>query len=643
MSAMSSCSFPEPPTRSTLEDARKQLEKQRSAVQQISAQIQAAEDDLDRIVKARRNAIQEMQKERSALEDRMSQTLAYLAHIRRLPHELLGHIFTFIFEDYPCCAWVLAAVCSLWRRQVLSMPRLWSKIKTTPTLHQRVICYINATAQIRLVTTQNSSPDTVRLWLERSGNKVPLDIEIFLHTPREASSHHHHRRSSTSTLSTVSAWDASWWENDLPGATPAPDTPAHGTGPGYLHIPPNGPPHFVPATALPPSPPLHHHVHGGATPIYHEVLHVPSWRQVSQTSRPSSGMHWGYITFYYLMQQMHRWERFVFRFDRQFASINALKTMMGDAPLLREFEVTGAEPALFNDWSWIPSARPTTSTNLPMLTSLTLQYVPFRWSSPIFRNLRSLCVRTLPGASFAVDRILYILSSNPNLESLSLHVSSANPAVLPTSQTAMEHLKTFSVGGHFLLAALVDCLALPVLGSLTIDIDARDPIEETLSQLLLRSNHPPVTWLSISYGLNTTTSGIYYHGGSAVTSWNFLNELDGLRTLQVGSAPFEPLVAILGTPEDDGQDQWYCPNLTSLLLKACRPSHTDGVAKLVQTVEARNPDPSNGAVPVTAGGVSPVKLRHLELHDCAALGLDVMKWLKSRIPEVRCTDPPYDP
>lgn len=128
MSAMSSCGFAEPPTRSTLEDAHRELEKQRSALEDISAKIQSAEDELDRIVKARRTAIQEMEKERAALEDQMSQTLAYLAHIRRLPHELLGQIFMFIFEDYPCCAWVLAAVCTLWRRQVLSMPRLWSKV-----------------------------------------------------------------------------------------------------------------------------------------------------------------------------------------------------------------------------------------------------------------------------------------------------------------------------------------------------------------------------------------------------------------------------------------------------------------------------------------------------------------------------------
>ena len=238
--------------------------------------------------------------------------------------------------------------------------------------------------------------------------------------------------------------------------------------------------------------------------------------------------------------------------------------------------------------------------------------------------------------------MLYILSSNLNLESLTLHVTSANPAVLPLSPTTLENVKSFSIGGHYLMTQLVDCLTLPAVESINIDIEAREPVEDTIAQLLQRSNHPPVTRLSISYGLQAPHTGIYYHAGSSVTSWNFLSELDTLRTLQVGGAPFEPLVAILGTPEDDGQDQWYCPNLHSLAMRSCRPSHSDGVAKLVQMVEARNPDPASGGLPVTAGGVSPVKLRHLELHECAALGLDVIRWLKSRICDVYCTEPPYD-
>jgi hypothetical protein len=313
---------------------------------------------------------------------------------------------------------------------------------------------------------------------------------------------------------------------------------------------------------------------------------------------------------------------------------------IGDAPLLREFEVSGAEPALLNDWTWLPSAKPSTSLDLPQLTSLTLQYVPFRWSSPIFQGLRTLCLRTLPATTIAVDRVMYILSSNLDLETLSLHVTSANPAVLPLSPTTLEHVKNCSIGGHYLMASLVDCLTLPAVESLTVDIEARDPIEDILAQLLQRSSHPPVTRLSISYGLHAP-NGIYYHAGSAVTSWNFLSELNDLRVLQVGSSPFEPLVAMLGTPEDDGQDQWFCPNLISLAMKGCRPSHSDGVTKLVQMVEARNDDAASGG-PLTAGGIAPVKLRHLELHDCASLGLDVIRWLSGRIPEVICTEPPYD-
>lgn len=57
---------------------------------------------------------------------------------------------------------------------------------------------------------------------------------------------------------------------------------------------------------------------------------------LSNTERSSSSqqklrknMHWGHIAFYYLCEQMHRWERFSFKFDKQFASIGALKAIEG--------------------------------------------------------------------------------------------------------------------------------------------------------------------------------------------------------------------------------------------------------------------------------------------------------------------------
>jgi hypothetical protein len=51
-----------------------------------------------------------------------------MSPIRRLPSELLRHIFMMNFDEYPCCAWILSSVCLQWRRLALSMPKLWSKV-----------------------------------------------------------------------------------------------------------------------------------------------------------------------------------------------------------------------------------------------------------------------------------------------------------------------------------------------------------------------------------------------------------------------------------------------------------------------------------------------------------------------------------
>lgn len=58
------------------------------------------------------------------------------------------------------------------------------------------------------------------------------------------------------------------------------------------------------------------------------MLMTPERSTLSQ-QRLRKNMHWGHIAFYYLVEQMHRWERFVFKFDKQFASIGALKAIEG--------------------------------------------------------------------------------------------------------------------------------------------------------------------------------------------------------------------------------------------------------------------------------------------------------------------------
>ena len=109
-------SLPEPPTQSGLAEARRILEDQKQSSDSLASKIKDAEEELQRINRESREAIKNLEQERAAVEDAITKTLAYLSPIRRLPHELLRLIFNLIFEDFPCCAWVLSAVCQLWRR-----------------------------------------------------------------------------------------------------------------------------------------------------------------------------------------------------------------------------------------------------------------------------------------------------------------------------------------------------------------------------------------------------------------------------------------------------------------------------------------------------------------------------------------------
>jgi F-box-like len=121
--------FPfDPPTPASLADARRLLNESNSSLAGLDRKIEAAEAQLAQIVADSRGTIKLLQRERAALEDKISRTLAYVSPIRRLPAELLRLIFMMNFDEYPCCAWILSSVCSQWRRLALSMPKLWSKV-----------------------------------------------------------------------------------------------------------------------------------------------------------------------------------------------------------------------------------------------------------------------------------------------------------------------------------------------------------------------------------------------------------------------------------------------------------------------------------------------------------------------------------
>ena len=145
--------FVDPPTKETLIDARRSLEATRASVEKITSRIDAAEITLAQLVRDSRLAINELEGQRTVLEDQVTRTLAYLSPIRRLPMELLREIFVWSFEEHACSAWVLAAVCPSWRRLALRIPLIWSKVSPfyalffplclVPFEHERILSILN--------------------------------------------------------------------------------------------------------------------------------------------------------------------------------------------------------------------------------------------------------------------------------------------------------------------------------------------------------------------------------------------------------------------------------------------------------------------------------------------------------------------
>jgi hypothetical protein len=118
----------EPPTKESIRDARNALHLTRREISQLTTQIDTADAALALLVHDSKKNINSLIAHRAHLEATELRTLAYLSPIRKLPSELLRDIFISNFDEYPCCAWVLAAVCSSWRRLVLQTPKLWSKV-----------------------------------------------------------------------------------------------------------------------------------------------------------------------------------------------------------------------------------------------------------------------------------------------------------------------------------------------------------------------------------------------------------------------------------------------------------------------------------------------------------------------------------
>ncbi|KAG8965105.1 hypothetical protein FRC03_000911 [Tulasnella sp. 419] len=500
--------------------ARSALQKYEQDIVSIQSQIDRETQQLNEIVTKAEQSISNLRAQEQALHKRIGDALAYLAPIRRLPQEILASIFLILFSEpgEKSCAWTLSRVNRRWRHVCLSTPVLWSaiEIKTTTAL---------------------CPADTLRLWIERSGSHVPLDIDITL-------------KAVPGTLTTQDK------------SAVIPRRRFFGNSATQAHLPS-----------------LWNAVNnGGAT---HTSLSPPHGAYASSSTTkpdeadPNAGAaaSWGHIVFYYLVAQLHRWRRFRFIFGTPFPSLKAIDTIQGNAPLLQEFVVGCNEPSFFpqgaDSWQWLPSYLPnkspksrsyTSANPSPNLHTLELRNVPFKYSSPLLSNLRSLKLvsNNLSVQPFPLNRIISLIKASPQLETLELNIVCQN-AILPLTPVTLEHLKELKLGGgshqnsNGLLQHLINHLITPALTSITIEAESRSDhstMADTLNQLLIRSSNPAIT--SFTYGLsNSPTPSPYAPYHSVGFPMAILPNLYHLTSLTIQSCPIEPILNVLSNRTQD--------------------------------------------------------------------------------------------
>ncbi|QRV82248.1 F-box-like protein [Ceratobasidium sp. AG-Ba] len=514
-----------------------------STIASVDDKIAALEGILAKLMAETRAQVNALAAEKNALEKRVESAKGYLAPVRKLPADILADIFLMLFESDPLVAWKLSAVNRQWRTTALTTPLLWSKIRIQPPA----------------MPTGNA----VRLWVERSGNSCPLDIEISLAPP------------------------ANW----------------------------------QPSTTI------------------------------SRADREAQRdeVQWGHVVMSHLGSQVHRWRRFVYRAERLFMFLGALNVAFGggSAPLLEEFVVdcgdVGHHHVSSDPWCYLPTS---TTCTVPSMKALDLRNVPFTWNSPMLRGLDRLALadQSHPVASasrLSVDRLLTVLSKNPDLEELSLELRCA-PAILPPKSLTLRKLKSLTIaGGDAHTLEFLEHLTLPALTTLSVRLSVPEPVDDALQSLLTRSGNPPIK----RFACHPAYADEF--PSRAVAALPGITHLEMLEMM-----PRDVLVQLTPSSNDSGSPSPHphphtiaglptpgvlCPQLESVVIKGC-PSLAQALPELVQFILHRNPYEIGQEQERKKGGGMP-ELKSLVITDCVPLEEDVRAWICARVPHV-VLDPP---
>ncbi|KAH7345610.1 hypothetical protein B0J17DRAFT_640529 [Rhizoctonia solani] len=160
---MSPKSLMDVPSKAQVSEARLTIAHCEEELNMLSCQIAAEESKVAKLLKEAHERLTALRAKKTTNQKKIENARAILSPIRSMPPELLGNVFIYAFEADPLVAWRLAAVCSAWRRQALSTCLIWTRLHVKTNAH--------------------TDPELFRLWLERAGNTLPLDIDITLFDP----------------------------------------------------------------------------------------------------------------------------------------------------------------------------------------------------------------------------------------------------------------------------------------------------------------------------------------------------------------------------------------------------------------------------------------------------------------------------
>ena len=111
-----------------IEEGRLRLRQQEQTVEALDQRIADAQRALEELIADSKLAISLLEADRRRAKAQVKSTKEFLSPIKRLPEDVLKYIFVSMFEDTASAAWTISSVCITWRKLVLNMPFLWSKV-----------------------------------------------------------------------------------------------------------------------------------------------------------------------------------------------------------------------------------------------------------------------------------------------------------------------------------------------------------------------------------------------------------------------------------------------------------------------------------------------------------------------------------